>query len=581
MLIPHLIGIAAAVVGQSSNLTYSTTYTDGLSHPARLAATAGGGLYVTDQPAAQVVELDAAGAAVNTYPIPEKPIGIAVHPLGDVFISRADGHVGRYDASFVLQEVLDPAPATLVAPNGLAVHSITGELYVVDSAEGQILVFADDVVTGWSLARAWGISGFGTAELMTPQALALDTALDLVIVADTDNFRGHVFDTAGMFVRRFGYRTSYVGMDSVAWVARTAGVAVDSCSNMYLSDALMGTVRVFDSMGVDLHLPNPPIGYGANPGELRVPSGVLISGGKLYVASTYNATVEVFDLSCTSGGARDGGQPINALSDADLWPGEKKSRKRSLKSSGSSHVDRSAEIPGFSGGFDLNQDGSVDSADLLIAVETYGPIVVDEFLADAGASASHPSLAPPHIIDMPNRCGRCHSMHGLPSGMLTAAGQENLCLSCHTAAGVAMGMPIEGSDRASSHPWGVPASSVDVPGPAPGSELALHLDGGNIRCGTCHDPHETFEATDPPYYADLPYLRTTRRNIDLCGECHEEYGEWLQAGHADEEAEAFVHYDWSLPNRAACRKCHSGNGYIDFSNDVPESERRGDFRVHD
>ncbi len=572
MLAACIIGIASAAIGQTSNLTYDTTYTDGLSYPARVAPAGGGGVYVTDQQSGKIVELDAVGTAVNTYNIPELPVGIAVHPSGDVFISRVDGHVGRYDASFVFQETLDPAPAALEAPTDLVVHPITGELYVVDNHEHQILVFAGNG-GGWALDRAWGTEGNGLAEMMTPQAIALDTALDLVIVADTDNFRGQVFDTAGMLVRKFGYRTSYVGMNAVAWVARAAGVAVDSCSNIYLTDALMGTVRAFDSTGQDLDLANPPIGYGANPGELRNPCGLMIESGKLYVASTYNAAVEVFDVACTAGGGRPEGGSIDDSSATALESTRKVSRQRVRLPDDPMDIVRAMDEDAYSAALDLNKDRSVDTADLEIAVAKFGAATVDDFLDPSASNLDYPGpLQAPHMIDIPNVCGRCHSMDGLPGGMLSVDGQENLCLSCHTSGGVAMHKAISRADIGNSHPRGMAADSGDVLGPDPDSinEIALHLDNGNVRCGTCHNPMTSD--------AGSPYLRDSIGDAALCGECHVQGAQWALAGHSHGDSRAF-NYPVG-PGREACARCHSGLGHIDFAAGVPQAERRTDKQVH-
>ena len=232
----------------------------------------------------------------------------------------------------------------------------------------------------------------------------------------------------------------------------------------------------------------------------------------------------------------------------------------------------------YSLALDLNFDEEVDVGDLEIAVDAFGAGTVESFMGAAGASVSHPGLEPPHIIDIANRCGRCHSMDDAPDGgMLASAGQENLCVSCHSAGKIANSMPIAAGDTENNHPWGVSATSGGVMGPAAGSELALHLDEGNIRCGTCHEPHELD--------AVVGYLRPAEdrieNKIELCAECHVEHAQWLHAGHADETAEAFVHYDWALPNRAACRYCHSGNGFVDYSEGLPSAQQNGAFRVHD
>jgi len=239
---------------------------------------------------------------------------------------------------------------------------------------------------------------------------------------------------------------------------------------------------------------------------------------------------------------------------------------------------------------DLDFDGQIDMTDVKMAVIRFGAGTVDYFMGgDAGPrggprDAGHPFDVPPHMhsheAPLPQYefiCSRCHMNDGLPEGgMLTSAGQENLCLSCHSASGLARGMVIDNIDKANSHPRGIPAAQGDSTGPAAGadSEMEFHLDGGDIRCGTCHNPHEQTQGT--------PYLRASLQGANLCGECHrEKAAEWSLAGHADDTADPWSHYDWTEPGRAACRKCHSGNGFIDFSKGMADADQSGEFRVLD
>ncbi|MBU0617533.1 MAG: SMP-30/gluconolactonase/LRE family protein, partial [Planctomycetes bacterium] len=572
------IAIVLALMGQlaMADVSYLDTFT-GLEYPGRLAPTAGGGIYVTDQPVGQIVEFDAAGEVIGTYSIPELPIGIAVDlASGNIFVSRGDGQVGIYDATFTLQGTLDPTPFTLTKPNDLAVDPLTGEVYVVESAEQMIMVF--DGTTG-GLLRVWGAEGSELSELMHPQAIALDPALGHVIVADVDNSRVQVFDTTGVLQFKFGYRILYLPGSETAWFARAEGLAVDSCSNIYITDALMGTVRVFDETGVELdpdHL--PAIGFGSGPGELQVPCDVLIDGSAMYVADTNGAAVEVYSVSCTPlplGPGHGGGLPPHSKH-ADKKTKLQAAPSRSHKSTPTIpdnpfEIVAAMEAGEYVRDLDLNRDRSIDIADLEIAVEGFGGADPADFLDKDWGFMSN-SYDPPHVIDLPYACGRCHAMDGLPGGMLSDWGQENLCLSCHSSGKLALHTPIGGSGMGNSHPWGVAADSGDVAGPDPDSELALHLDDGDVRCGTCHEPHQLGEGD---------YLRAHIDRGQLCGECHTETAQWLHAGHADQNGEAFVHYDWTQPNRASCRRCHSGYGFIDFSNGLPDEEQRGDFRVLD
>ena len=571
-----MVMILAAALGQTADLTYVDSLTTDLVSPARLATAPGGGVYVTDQSAGQVLAFDGTGALVGTYAIPEQPVGIGVIPsTGEVVISRLDGVVGIYDASFVLQTTLDPAPMTLTQPNDIAIHPVTEAIYVADSAEHRIMVF--NPTTG-ALVQMFGMEGSGLGQFQSPQAIAIDAARDRIIVADVDNFRVQVFDMAGTVQFKFGYRTLYTGSGQVAWMARSEGLALDSCGNIYLADALMGTVRAFSPSGKELDSNfDPLVTYGAAAGELRIPCDIVIDGSdRLYVASSYNASVEVFDVTCATVSLSTEAGP--AISSNPISGGLGKPVKEVAQPTAPDNpydIVVAMNAGTYVRKLDLNRDRSVDIADLEIAVEGFGAATVEDFLnMGTGLRDTYPGpILPPHMIDIDYTCGRCHSMNGLPGGMLTVAGQENLCLSCHTASGRAMNTVIA---SAPNHPLGVPAASGDVEGPNPdsNSEMIYHLDNGNIRCATCHDPHEQD--------AGEPYLRASVLNASLCGECHRDEGaQWAHAGHADVTADPWSHYDWALPSRAACRHCHSGYGFIDYSKDVAQNDRRGEFRVLD
>jgi len=569
MIIEHLVAIAlvTAATGQSSNVTYQSTITTGLGYPARLSPAPAGGVYVTDPPAKRVLYYEATGLLPPvTYNVAEGPVGIAVHNDGRVFLSRNDGKIGVYTAGFIFLGLVNPAPRVLTGPNDLAFDLDARELYAVNAGGHQVLVFAESTPNTWTLTRSWGIEGPDLGKFESPQAIALNTTLHQVIVTDADNFRVQVFDTTGLPRFTFGYRTLFTTVTNdgcvragapwacctgwrtgtcptsteIAWFGRSEGVAVYACSNIYVTDALMGTVRVFSSLGKELdpdHL--PAIGYGTDPGELRVPCDVMIDGaGKLFIADTNNAAIEVYNVLCTnpvgSGDFdRDGDVDLADFAffqscmtgpggiaatqcaafdfdpDADVDLFDFQGFVSSWNSaatgavSGSPQdretirqaVDNPAEIViamntgTFREDLDLNRDLVIDADDLELAVARFGAGTVEDFLDAAQvATPPHDALVPPHILDIANRCGRCHSMTGAPEGgMLTASGQENLCQSCHSAGKIAGSASIGAGSLENSHPWGVPTDDMNLD---PQSELALHLDNGNVRCGTCHDPHE-------------------------------------------------------------------------------------------
>ncbi len=503
MIAAFLVAITATSLGQVPTVGLDSTVT-GLTFPGRVASAGGGVVYVTDQGEAAVLEVSG-GAVAATYPIPEGPVGIAVHPTnGKIYVSRTDGQVGIYDAAFALQGTLNPTPMTMTAPNDIAIHPSTGEVYVVDSGGHQVLVFSGFTD---ALVRAWGAAGSGLGEFRTPQAIAIDAALDHVIVADTDNFRVQVFDTTGIVQYKFGYRTLFVSTE-VAWFARAEGIAVDSCSNIYVADALMGTVRVFSALGKELD-PSfvPVLDYGVDPGDLEVPIDVEIDGSAMYVVSTGASALNSYTVTCSSLK-----WSADVLRDSDTAAGKIVRRQNSPDNP--VEIAKAYEEGTYSRKLDLNNDRRVDMGDLELAMTEFGAGTVDDIL-----KLDDPIyLTPPHMIpDAPVICGRCHDMDETPGGMLTDWGQENLCLSCHSASGIAMGEIIPGEFTTgvggNAHPRGVLADAGIVTGPDPANmyELALHLDEGKIRCGTCHDPHDV---------GDGNYLRDPRPDGALCKQCH-------------------------------------------------------------
>jgi len=588
------IALATAAVGQTSNVTYHSTISSGLAYPARLAPAPGGGIYVTDPPMKLVAEYDATQALVGSHAVADGAIGIAVHTDGRIFISHDNGTIGVYDTAFAFLYAVNPAPLTLTGPNDLAFDSTTNELYAVDSGSNRIMVFVESMTATWTLARSWGTGGSTLGTFTAPQAIAIDPDLGRVLVTDVDNFRVQVFNTTGIFLFKFGYRIMYLPTNEVAWFARSEGLTLDACGNIYVADALMGTVRAFNSFGQELSASHTPVvGYGSGPGQLRVPCDIMIDSGKLYVASTNNAEVEVYTVACT--------ETSTAAATVPFEPREKLSRttkelrvRSTDRDDGSVPVragvpqmpDNPAEIVAainsgvFREDLDLNRDRVIDIQDLEIAVVKFGAGTIEDFVHEQGGVAAHPALNPPHILDLPNRCGLCHSMDGAPGGMLTAAGQENLCQSCHSAGKIAGSAWIGPGNEETNHPWGVSAYDAD-PGPAPDSEVALHLDAGKVRCGTCHDPHESFQgicdtpssipgwefpshigscnggsANGEPCQSDaqceMTFMRTEGNKVNLCGECHVQYDEWLHAGHSDEHADPWSHYDWSMGNNWLC-----------------------------
>jgi predicted CXXCH cytochrome family protein len=74
------------------------------------------------------------------------------------------------------------------------------------------------------------------------------------------------------------------------------------------------------------------------------------------------------------------------------------------------------------------------------------------------APSRAPAIDPPHATA--NACAACHILHMSPGGDLTtAAGNANLCMSCHQPGGSASGKPFAAADQALAWP-GLPAGAT-------------------------------------------------------------------------------------------------------------------------
>jgi len=101
----------------------------------------------------------------------------------------------------------------------------------------------------------------------------------------------------------------------------------------------------------------------------------------------------------------------------------------------------------------------------------------------------------------------------------------------------------------------------------------------NIQCESCHGPG-TLHVTD-----STPDDRKIGMGMDYgtCAQCHAEDPyytfpqQWELSAHADKNAQAFWYPIGE--DRTGCVTCHSGAGYIDAANGVPQEELRTNYQV--
>ena len=535
-----MIAIAAVIVGlvfagQMEPLPHLGSLAERLRGPARLSIAPDDSVLVSDPLARRIVRFDGSGTLTNTWPVPQGPIGVAVHPDGRIFVSlRDEPKVEIYDGAFTLLGNLgDNEPlVSFVSPTDIDIATDTGRIYVVDADGDRIYGFEGD----GSLALILGSRGSWPGEFIYPSAITIDEQLNRIIIADHDKSRLQVFTTAGVFLQQFGGRLKTVDTVLEGWMPRPLGLTTDAAGQIYLTDALMGTVRVFDPNGTEL---GKVVEYGYEPGELRIPCDLEVSndGSRLYVVNGGSSRVEVYDLT----GAGVAGQAVP------------------LPAEGS---------------------GASESPKLVTGASEAALDIGHETLPAETALAAEVYLDGPHLVeDRPHICKPCHRINGQPGeNGGTMEGQIVLCLSCHSPGGRALRAVVHERDLADpfgtndavpdgygrSHAWNVQGlnSSADSGGP---TLKGMNLDAdGNIKCSTCHYQHNT-------YYGPS-YLQVSNDGDTMCKDCHAERDRGLGDGGSHPVGHTYPASEGEFPavdelpplfvkdGKVECMTCHAPHG---------------------
>jgi hypothetical protein len=96
----------------------------------------------------------------------------------------------------------------------------------------------------------------------------------------------------------------------------------------------------------------------------------------------------------------------------------------------------------------------------------------------------------------------------------------------------------------------------------------------NIQCENCHGP----ASQHPAAATQEDNKMSVSLDASVCGECHHENVQWERSFHSKEDDRAFTYP--AGEGHEGCVACHSGGGYIDFTNGVPEEERRVEVQAH-
>jgi DNA-binding beta-propeller fold protein YncE len=273
----------------------------GLKKPSRIAISPDGRIFVSDTLRGVVAILDPVGRRVGTLTGLNEPLGVAASARTR---RRCTGGCGLYcrnvttkmayagdqrDGSVWVYENGEPTrtlgagAGEFLKPNGIAVTR-SQVVYVVDSEAGHIKVFAPN----GTLDKTFGSASWG----WYPTDIALNETSGELYVADHLNRSILVFDLDGVWLRYLSAPNNDQG-DPAFY--RIAGIGIGPSGNLYVVDSALSSVTVLTPDGALIDI----IGYQFGSywtGELNVPIDAATDGNQVYVTSSNDHMVKVFEV---------------------------------------------------------------------------------------------------------------------------------------------------------------------------------------------------------------------------------------------------------------------------------------------
>ncbi len=211
-----------------------------------------------------------------------EPVRVAVLSSGELLVIENDrSRIRRlsYRGEYLGDLAVPGLPASAVF--GAIAVDRRGNVYVGENTSGQVLVFGPD----FRLRLRFGAVGSEDGEFQSIAGIAADD--ELIFVVDHQVTPVQVFDHRGHFVRGWGRHDMGVQNFSLP-----QAVALDSKGQVIVVDALRHEIKLFDREGRFLDRFG---GFGSRAGQVAFPVDVATDGqGRVYVVEKGNARVQVF-----------------------------------------------------------------------------------------------------------------------------------------------------------------------------------------------------------------------------------------------------------------------------------------------
>lgn len=267
------------------NYQFTTTFSDSLSSPVRLAIDQNDHIYVTDSYRKEILHYNPAGIFVGKTATLFSPVSIALNHSGEIFTGDGvSGFIYRISANGAVV----PFYQSAVFPSSMTFGS-DGMLYVSDSKLQRILV----INPSGNLVRT-----IGEGILLYPTGIAFDKKNNRILVAEHGGIgtgfnpviKIRIFSLAGTLLNSFGSNGNSDGK-----FYRIQGITVGRCGEIYVPEPYQGNVSVFNE---NTTFASRFAAYGDSTGQLRVPLDVAVnSQDQLFITAENNGEISVFNVS--------------------------------------------------------------------------------------------------------------------------------------------------------------------------------------------------------------------------------------------------------------------------------------------
>lgn len=250
-----------------------------------------GHIYVADYSGARVQEFDSAGVfvrSIDTFSTGSGPYslvapeGVAVNSsTGDVYVTDNGGGSGtvvvlRFDADGDFLGLWDGCGSGYCfnIVKGIAVNQSTGHVYVSDYQNAVTEYQADG-----TFVRVIGSFGSGDGQYIESNFIAVDSVTGAIYLTDTGFNRVTKFDSSGAYVTKWT-------------LTALGGVAVNANGVVYVSDQANSVIRVYNTSGTQIDSWGTA---GSGVGQLSSPAGLAIGAtGHVFVADRGNHRIQEF-----------------------------------------------------------------------------------------------------------------------------------------------------------------------------------------------------------------------------------------------------------------------------------------------